>query len=342
MKLKKSRILPHAYDILCDATKAAIMHDLHQLQAPDLWHLRRRIKYEERLHRGAVDRNPYLKCLSHKGASPTFLYLTRIDLVEHCVLLCPATRVMTIVRLFFSDKSIFKNRTLFYGELVPLAQGDFSHAFLAEDLPVHCGQAMVHANLTLRLSVMYDLIHRFYMPDVATSSFALQVKKFFRVNEDTPVGADAVYGHVHQTLLRPFFMQFPVLALHTFAGGGAAKRPSTVAPMQQRRRQSSFDELRRSEENNKCIVSSSSNDNSHHEDACFYVRATVIPEVYELFLDEQSAYKKGSEAFSVAGIPDMATSLRMQRLLNESTSVARVRCNFDDNLQKWVPVEYLT
>lgn len=137
-------------------------------------------RFDEAIHVPAINNSPHLASLRTNG-NPYFLYLTRFNFVNQCVLIDKKVQQgyfyprMILIRLWFDDY-LFEN-TLFEGEMVK--QFDGTWTFLLNDLLALRNEPSTNVNLVRRVNKLYTILTEQYVPD-DMDLCRLRVKRYFR------------------------------------------------------------------------------------------------------------------------------------------------------------------
>lgn len=284
---------------------------------------------------------PHWACLRSNG-NPYFVYFTRYEDVSQIMFIDKKVqpgyqkpRIILSKGQFNDD--IFNN-TLIEGEMVKDKQQQW--VFLINDVLMYKGRYLIHEPLPKRLSYAYDMIQNHYKSDEWMDVCTYQVKKYFEcsqsaleemmlLSKDLPYTNRGIYFVPHNLKYKPKLVNFnDELIKNVF-------RKIKDNP--------EFQEKHQIVETNKPI--SSINIHRPKENVSYttnekmlWLRKTEQPDIYDLYEQENSLQKMG-----IASVPSLMLSKMLRAIfknLNVATSVP-FKCRYEEQFQKWIPVESL-
>jgi len=338
-----------AYNIKSDETKKFILERLEKLYEIKI--IQRHFdKYDIEKSPKVLNANPHMICLRSNG-NPYFLYLMKYNLVQYCVFIDKKIQQgyylprMIIVPLHFND--ILFNDTLFEGEMVKAKDGKWY--YIVNDMLVSNGTKLHDLNLPRRLTMLYDVLQKYYVPD-EYDVFRICVKTYFKYNEidkmmtehipQLPYTCRGVYFY-------PLYLRFRCILCNF--NDDLVKKVERVKYKNIKQFILSKDDLTMSESKSDISDVSSvssvtsetiaptrpattpTHDNLNKPSRIFSVRKTSSPDVYELF--------DGSKQIGIACVPTLKISKMMREVTKNMNMVDKISLEFEwsEKFNKWMP-----
>lgn len=281
-----------------------------------------------------LNNNPHLISVRTNG-NPYLLYLTRLNFVNQCVFIDKKIQQgyyfpRMIISKFRFDDTLFDG-TLLHGEMVKDAVGNW--IFVVCDIIGHNGTYLENINLVKRQNILYDIFANGFVPD-EYDVCKFQIKKYFRYGELESVLSEFVPKLPYTCrglYFKPFFLKFRDVLMNF---------DDSLIQQVMRKKYKSVSNFLLLEDTETILKCGSQASLGQMEKATavrpkekmFYARKTSQPDVYEMF-DEQNAQH-------TACIPTMKVSKMMRELFNlkNVTDKVKIRCEFSDKFQKYIPV----
>lgn len=361
------------YNIKSDEDKSRILKELEEnfnIRVIRRHHER----FNEDAHVPVINNIPHLTSVRTNG-NPYFLYLTRLNFVNQCILIDKKVQQgyfyprMILIRLWFDDD--LYNNTLFEGEMVK--QFDETWTFLINDILVLQNESNINVNLVQRINKLHHILESKFVPD-DTDLCRIRVKRFFRCNDlkrmlidfipRLPYSCRGIYFNPlyakHSIKLLNFDDSLIKKVVRTnFKNNGdfflLSDKDRLVTQVATQSQQSSVnindqETIELSPKASKCdpsapVVDAIPMKNDTHTDVTqtdthrtMWVRHTRLPDVYELYRQPGDVGKGPSEAL-IACVTTMEQSraLRHAFMFSGVTEVIPMRCVFNPRFKKWMP-----
>ena len=360
-----------AYNVKSDDDKRRILDDLDRTYSVRV--IRRHHEtFDERRHVPCIRTHPYFISVRTNG-NPYYLYLTRINLVNQCILIDKKVQQgyfyprMIVSRFCFADE-LFEN-TLFEGEMVRDKNGGWT--FLVNDLLALRDRTQAQVNLSRRLNTIYGILATSFVPD-ACDICRLSVKRYFpcsmlmHVLQDfvprLPYTCRGVYfkplffkyrdvllnfdDSLVKRIVRmkykdvgSFFLMSDRDKLSAALPSHVDKSAAAVTPL-------APDLLSAPEPSASRSVAPDGNGNGVSQGGrLLWVRRTNLPDVYELYEYEKASPPFiGIESVGHASVPRLACSRMLREIFKTATVTDAVPmwCTFTSKFGKWTPETVLS
>jgi len=286
---------------------------------------------------------PHWACLRSNG-NPYFVYFTRYEDVSQIMYIDkkvqPGYQKPRIIlsKGQFSEE-IFDN-TLIEGEMVKDKNQQW--VFLINDVLMYKGRYLIHEPLPKRIAYAYDMIKNHYKSDEWMDVCTYQVKKYFEcsqtaleemmlLSKDLPYTNRGIYFMPHNMKYKPKLVNFnDELIKNVF-------RKIKDNP--------EFQEKHLPVDMSPATPTTSINVHRPKENVSYetnekmlWLRKTEQPDIYDIYEQENSLQKMG-----IASVPSIMLSKMLRTVfknLNVATSVP-FKCRYEEQFQKWIPVESL-
>jgi hypothetical protein len=267
--------------------------------------------FNEQISIPKLKKKAYLCSLKSNG-NPYFMYLTKINHVNTCVLIDKKIQQgyymprMIIVRLMMDDE-LFED-TLFDGEMVKDKNSEW--IYIINDIFTYKGKYLIDMNLIKRLNIIYNILLKQFMPD--DDLFHIQVKKYFQCHEIEYVCEEfknKLPYSVRGAYFKPMFFKFKDILMNF--DDSLIKSTKRIK----------YSEKNEFIENGKI-------------DRKLKIKQTEVPDIYNLY------DCKSNELIGNACVNKMETSKFLSELFKESNSVESfiVNCRYNEKFEKWIPL----
>lgn len=260
--------------------------------------------------------NPHFISVKTIGTN-YFLFLTNIDNINYAFYIDRKVKQgynyprIISVKYSFSD-IVFKD-TLLDGELVKDKENNWM--FLISDLIVAEG-TLLKQNIANRINYLYEILDKKYREDKYMDICPLVVKKFFNYKEYNELITQFLPNLKYNVRGLYFNSLNPKHANHLFL----------------------YPQNKDHQTNTKKESKPESKHISSKTNLTFEIKATIQPEVYDLYCVDET---KQAVKYDIARISGLKTSKMISKLFKEKDRVF-VNCKFNDKFAKWEPFEEST
>ena len=293
-----------------------------------------------------IKQNPYMICLKSNG-NPYYMYLTRHNNVNLTLMIDKKVQQgyflprMIIVRKGF-DNHLFTN-TLFDGEMIKTS--DNKWIYMINDILVCKNKQLSSLNFMKRINLVYDILENDYK-SYPFNIFNIQVKKYVKYidleNVLLPLKDKLNYTN-RGLLFKPMFTKFKDILLNfddSLIDNSkkikyANTKDNTYIDIKEleriKRKNEYFDEY--SSNGSKKNINHMSNNNLHM-DKLFNVLKTDLPDIYELYDDE-------NKNCGIACVSTLKCSKYLEEKFKDTSINQKIKllCKYNDKFaNNWVPI----
>jgi hypothetical protein len=225
--------------------------------------------------------------------------------------------------------------------------------FLINDVLIYQGRYLNDQLLPNRLSYAYEMFEKHYTPDDLMDVCQYQIKKYFECDQrsvdemmlfskDIPYTNRGIYFMPHHLKYKPKLINFndeliknvvrKVKDEPDFRGGIGSIAPTELS-------KETIDVIKRESLANEPVDTTGIKETTYDKnEKLIWLRKTELPDVYDLYEQENSLQKMGIASVSSIRVSKMLRNVF--KTLNVATSIP-FKCLYDSETQKWVPLECL-
>ena len=282
--------------------------------------------------------NNFLVSLSTFGKK-FILFITKYNTKKYCIFINKKNDVMTVTQLKFED-DIF-NGTLFDGELVKNDNNKW--IFLINDIAYYKGDNIITKSFKEREIIIENILKNEYQnEDCENQTFYIAKKQYFPYNNIKDL-ADSYMKKLNYKCSGLYFKNtnnfsdnylfiFPECRSDSKILGSNCDTEIKNKEVDDNEDLFKDVDIIRAP---KIIEENHTTTKTKLEKiTCkFKIQKTVMPDIYELFCQNDTYMEK----YSYASVPDMETSNFIKSLFNDNDTVVFVECNYHKSFKKWIP-----
>ena len=307
---------------------------------------------------------PHWMCLRSNG-NPYFLYFTTYEDIPQIMYIDKKVQPgyqkprIILTKGQFSE-AIFQN-TLLEGEMVKDKDGQW--IFLINDVLIYQGRYLNDQPLSKRLSYAYEMFEKHYTPDDLMDVCQYQIKKYFECNQESidemisfskeiPYTNRGIYFMPHHLKYKPKLINFndeliknvvrKVKDEPDFRGSFSKENGSKESFSKENGSKGAIGPMAPTEppkETMDVIGTTEPIQTTYNKnEKLIWLRKTELPDVYDLYEQENSLQKMGIASVSSIRVSKMLRNIF--KTLNVATSIP-FKCLYESETQKWVPLECL-
>ena len=309
-------------------------------------------------HINRMSKVPHVSCIKSNG-NPYYMYLTKLNYVNSIIMIDKKVQMgyslprMIIIRLQFSDESLFDN-TLFEGEMIHDKNNNW--LFLISDLHVLRNKSLKRTDdLFKRINMTYAILQNGFQTHFQ-DLFSIQVKKYVHLKDIIWLYKDfatTLPYTIRGVYVKPIYSKFKDILLncndklvkntirekfgkqsHFITTSNEIEMNKTNHKTNHKKNTSSYDNTTNNDANSTILIDLNDNNTK-----VLLVQKTDTPDLYNIYSEE-------GKSVGYACVDSMKTSKMLNACFNCKSMITKIKflCEKTKNdhfKNVWIPIQML-